>query len=99
VPFRLLQGIAEVLARQPDDRVPLVSVLALLAAVCRMQGDLDGAIAAGRQALALAHGLGMRPHLAHCHLDLEKFYLKIGRQEEAHAELSAAIELYRTMVF
>jgi Flp pilus assembly protein TadD len=50
-----------------------------------------------RQALALANELGMRPLKAHCHLGLGTLYTKIGRQEQARAELSAAIELYRAM--
>ena len=39
----------------------------------------------------------MRPLVAHCHLGLGKLYLKSGRPEEARAELSAAIGLYRVM--
>jgi class 3 adenylate cyclase/tetratricopeptide (TPR) repeat protein len=50
-----------------------------------------------RQALALADELGMRPLRAHCHLGLGTLYAEIGRRELAHAELSAAIELYRAM--
>jgi tetratricopeptide (TPR) repeat protein len=50
-----------------------------------------------RQALALAEELGMRLLQAHCHRGLGLLYAKIGQREEAHAELSAAIELYRTM--
>jgi class 3 adenylate cyclase/tetratricopeptide (TPR) repeat protein len=50
-----------------------------------------------RQALALANELGMRPLLAHCHRGLGALYLKIGQQEQARAELSAAIALYRAM--
>jgi tetratricopeptide (TPR) repeat protein len=49
------------------------------------------------QALALAEELGMRPLVANCHLGLGTLYAKIGRRAEAHAELSAAIELYRAM--
>jgi class 3 adenylate cyclase/tetratricopeptide (TPR) repeat protein len=49
------------------------------------------------QALALAGELGMRPLMAHCHLGLGKLYADIGRRAEAHAELSAAIGLYRAM--
>jgi tetratricopeptide (TPR) repeat protein len=49
------------------------------------------------QALALAEELGMRPLQAHCHLGLGTLYLKKGRREQAHAELSTAIELYRAM--
>jgi tetratricopeptide (TPR) repeat protein len=50
-----------------------------------------------REALALAEPLGMRPTIAHCHLGLGTLYLTCGRQDDAHAELFAAIALYRTM--
>lgn len=50
-----------------------------------------------RRALTLAEELGMRPLVAHCHLGLATVYQRVGRREEAHAELVAAIELYRTM--
>jgi len=50
-----------------------------------------------RQALALATELGMRPLVAHCHLGLGALYGKVGRQDQARAELSTAIELYRSM--
>ena len=39
----------------------------------------------------------MRPLMAHCHLGLGKLYARIGRRDEARAELSAAVELYRAM--
>jgi uncharacterized protein HemY len=39
----------------------------------------------------------MRPLLAHCHLGLGTLYAKIGRWEQARAELAAAIALYRAM--
>jgi len=50
-----------------------------------------------RQALALAEELGMRPLVAHCHLGLGTLYAKTGQREQARAELSAAIEMYRAM--
>jgi class 3 adenylate cyclase/tetratricopeptide (TPR) repeat protein len=50
-----------------------------------------------RQALALAVELGMRPLQAHCHRSLGTLYAKIGRSEQAHAALSAAITLYHAM--
>jgi tetratricopeptide (TPR) repeat protein len=53
--------------------------------------------AAYREALALAEALGMRPLQAHCHRSLGTLYAKIGRREQAHAELSAALELYWAM--
>lgn len=39
----------------------------------------------------------MRPLVAHCHLGLGTLYTRTGQAEQARAELSAAIDLYRTM--
>jgi class 3 adenylate cyclase/tetratricopeptide (TPR) repeat protein len=50
-----------------------------------------------RQALVLTEELGMRPLQAHCHRGLGSLYAKTGRREQARAELSAAIALYRAM--
>jgi predicted ATPase len=50
-----------------------------------------------RQALALAEALGMRPLQAHCHHGLGTLYAKTDQREQACAELSAAIDLYRAM--
>jgi predicted ATPase len=63
----------------------------------RAPPDVHQAAAHYRQALALAEELGMRPLQAHCHHDLGTLYAKTGRQEQARAELSTAIELYRAM--
>jgi tetratricopeptide (TPR) repeat protein len=49
------------------------------------------------QALALAEELGMRPLQAHCHRGLGTLYGMSGQREQAHAELSTAIEMYQTM--
>jgi DNA-binding NtrC family response regulator/tetratricopeptide (TPR) repeat protein len=59
--------------------------------------DVAQAEAHYQQALALAKELGMRPLMAHCHLALGTLYAKIGQREQARAELSAAIDLYRAM--
>jgi tetratricopeptide (TPR) repeat protein len=59
--------------------------------------DLASAEVYYRQALALSEALGMRPLQAHCHLGLGTLYATFGRQEQARAELCAAIESYRTM--
>ena len=59
--------------------------------------DAEQAEAHYQQALALAEALGMRPLQAHCHFGLGTLYTKIGRREQARAELSAAIDLYRAM--
>jgi tetratricopeptide (TPR) repeat protein len=50
-----------------------------------------------RQSLALADELGMRPLQAHCHLGLATLYAKIDWPEQARAELTTAIALYRVM--
>jgi tetratricopeptide (TPR) repeat protein len=59
--------------------------------------DVDQATAHYRQALALTGELGMRPLQAHCHLSLGTLYVKTGQRQQAHAALSAAIDLYRAM--
>ena len=59
--------------------------------------DVDQAAAHYRQALALAEELGMRPLQAHCHLGLGTLYATTGQRQQARAELSTAIELYRAM--
>ena len=48
-------------------------------------------------ALALAEELGMRPLQAQCHRGLGTLYAQTGQHEQAHTELSAAIDLYRAM--
>jgi tetratricopeptide (TPR) repeat protein len=50
-----------------------------------------------RQALALAEELGMRPLQAHCHRGLGMLYATTGQREQAHAALSAAVNLYHAM--
>jgi len=39
----------------------------------------------------------MRPLVAHCHLGFGILYRRTGRQEEARAELTTAIELFQAM--
>jgi hypothetical protein len=50
-----------------------------------------------RQALALAELRGMRPLVAHCHLGLGTLYARVGQMEQAHTELSTAMEMFRAM--
>jgi tetratricopeptide (TPR) repeat protein len=50
-----------------------------------------------QHALALAEALGMRPLQAHCHCSLGTLYATTGQREQARAELSTAIHLYRAM--
>ena len=63
----------------------------------RRHPESEPAAAHYRQALALAVELGMRPLQAHCHRGLGTLYATIGQQEQARAELSAAMALYRSM--
>jgi len=64
-----------------------------------LHGDLpaDQATIYYQQAFTLAGALGMRPLQAHCHRGLGTLYAKTGQQEQARAELSTAIEMYRAM--
>jgi tetratricopeptide (TPR) repeat protein len=66
-------------------------------AMHRDPSDVAPAATHYQQALALAEELGMRPLQAHCHRGLGALYAKTGRQEQARAALSTAIEMYRAM--
>jgi tetratricopeptide (TPR) repeat protein len=59
--------------------------------------DVDQATVHYRQSLVLAEDLGMYPLQAHCHLGLGTLYTQAGQWQQAQAELSAAIDLYRAM--
>lgn len=50
-----------------------------------------------RQAITAAEKIGMRPHVARCHLGLGKLYRRTGKLEPARSELSAASNLFRAM--
>jgi predicted ATPase len=63
----------------------------------RQPPQAEPAEAAYREALALAEALGMRPLQAHCHSGLGILYATTGQPEQARAELSIAIEMYRAM--
>jgi len=96
------QALAEralALARAHQERGHQAYALRLLGNIAaqREPPESDQAGEYYRQALALAEELGMRPLLAHCHRGLGTLYLKIERPQQARAELSAAIALYRTM--
>jgi tetratricopeptide (TPR) repeat protein len=66
-------------------------------AIRREPPGIDQATAHYRQALALAGELGMRPLQAHCHHGLGALYAATGQREQARAELSVAVEMYRGM--
>ncbi len=73
--------------------------LRLLGEIAAHRGPPDRAEAEARyrEALAIAEVLGMRPLQAHCHLGLGKLYRRMGREDEARAELAGAVELLRAM--
>jgi len=50
-----------------------------------------------RDALSVAERIGMRPEAAHCHAGLAEIMRRSGHPAEAHAEVEAAIRLYRDM--
>jgi tetratricopeptide (TPR) repeat protein len=66
-------------------------------AVHRHPPDVKTAEASYRRALALAEELGLRPLVAHCHLGLGSLYSRSRAREQARAELSAAIALFRIL--
>jgi tetratricopeptide (TPR) repeat protein len=87
------------LARDGRERGCEAWALRLLGEIHSHQDSLDADQAAVhyRQALALAEALGMCPLQAHCHRGLGTLYTKIDQREQARAELSAAIALYRPL--
>jgi DNA-binding SARP family transcriptional activator len=62
----------------------------------RHQSEFERAEESYRLALDLAHGLGMRPLSAHCHLGLGRLYRRTG-QPEADEHLMLATTMYREM--
>jgi tetratricopeptide (TPR) repeat protein len=94
---RAAQAVA--LDRQYQFRGQQAWALRLLGESTARQASSELASAAVhyRQALALAEKLGMRPLQAHCHRGLGTLYATSGQPEQAGAELSTAIEMYRDM--
>jgi tetratricopeptide (TPR) repeat protein len=87
------------LSRASNERGHQVWALRLLGEIAaqREPPHVKEAVAHYRHALALAEEIGMRPLQAHCHLGLGTLDAKLGHREQAAAELSTAIELYRAM--
>jgi class 3 adenylate cyclase/tetratricopeptide (TPR) repeat protein len=87
------------LARAHQERGNEAYALRLLGDIAahRDPAERESAEAHYRQALALADEFGMRPLLAHCHLGVGTLYATTGHRQQAQAELSAAIALYRAM--
>jgi class 3 adenylate cyclase/tetratricopeptide (TPR) repeat protein len=87
------------LARERGEPGHEAWALRLLGEMAAHQDRPDGATAEAHYgaAIALAEELGMRPLAAHCHRGLGTLHAKIGRLEQARAELSIAVGLYRAM--
>src|SRR5262249_55955264 len=87
------------LSREHKERGHEAYALRLLGEITsrRAPPDVEQAENHYRQAMALAEELAMHPLLAHCRRGLGALYSCVGRLEQARAELSAAIELYRAM--
>jgi thioredoxin-like negative regulator of GroEL len=69
---------------KPSDRGSEARALLLLAELALRSDTLD-----------LAHDLGERPIVAHCHFDLGRLDHRAGRREEAREHLTAATTMYR----
>jgi tetratricopeptide (TPR) repeat protein len=89
---RALLSDAEALARAIDDRARLGRVLAGMSNVLRLMGDLDGAIAAGRQALERAAELGDSALQVQASHILGQAYYVIGDFGRAAALLRRNVE-------
>jgi tetratricopeptide (TPR) repeat protein len=86
-----LLGEAEALARALDDRVRLGQALAGMVGVLRLTGDHDGAMVAGRQAIALAVEIGdsaLQVQASH----------RLGQVYETIGDFGRAAELMRQAV-
>ena len=87
------------LARKHKQRGHEVYALRLLGevAVRYDPSDVQAAETHYRGAMGLAHELGMRPLIAHCHLGLGKLYGCTGKREQAQEHLTTATTMYREM--
>jgi class 3 adenylate cyclase/tetratricopeptide (TPR) repeat protein len=94
----LAEGVLT-LTRNHQERGNQAYALRLLGEIAarRDPPEIDLAEAHYQHALALAKELGMRPLQAHCHRSLGTLYTKTGQPEQARAELSTAMEMYRAM--
>src|SRR5262249_12807498 len=91
--------LEEAHAREHRERGNEAYALRLLGDIAARRQPPDIALAEThyQHALALTGELGMRPLQAHCHHGLGTLYSQTGRNTQARAALSSAIELYRAM--
>ena len=66
-------------------------------AACQDPPNVQESEAYYSRALAVANELGMRPLQAHCHCGLGRIWGVRGLPDQARAEFSAAVDLYRSM--
>jgi class 3 adenylate cyclase/tetratricopeptide (TPR) repeat protein len=94
-----LAGRAFELARAHKERGHQAWILRLLGDIALHHDppEIDQAETHYQRALALADELGMRPLKAHCHRGLGALYSQTGQAEQARAELTMAIDMYREM--
>jgi tetratricopeptide (TPR) repeat protein len=87
------------LARAHKERGHEAWSLRLLGEVHAQQDPpaIEAAEASYRQALAFAEELRMAPLLAHSLLSLGMLYTRSGRPQQARADLSTAVDLFRAM--
>jgi tetratricopeptide (TPR) repeat protein len=94
----LAEGVLT-LTRTHQERSNEAYALRLLGEIAarREPPEIAAAEAHYQHALALAEELGMRPLQAHCHCGLGTLYGLRGWSEQARAELSTALDMYRDM--
>jgi tetratricopeptide (TPR) repeat protein len=87
------------LAREHQERGHQAYALRLLGDIAAQRDppQAEPAESHYRQALTVATELGMRPLQAHGHRGLGTLYAKMDWREQARAELSTAIDLYRAL--
>jgi tetratricopeptide (TPR) repeat protein len=90
---------AVMLARGRGERGYEAWALRLLGEIASHHARPNVATAAAHYgaAMTLASELEMRPLVAHCHCGLGTLYAATGQREQARAELSTAVEMYRVM--
>jgi len=85
------------LARERGCRGHQAYALRVLAELAARRAWHSSASTRYREALALAEELGMRPLIAHCHLDLGKLFACTGKRDEAREHITTAVAMYRDM--
>jgi class 3 adenylate cyclase/tetratricopeptide (TPR) repeat protein len=87
------------LARKHKQRGHQVYALRLLGDVAARRDPAEVQEAEGhyRAAMELAHEVGMRPLVAHCHLGLGTLNRRTGQRERAQEHLTTATTMYREM--